>query len=197
MRSNPYNGGMRSLVLALALLPATFLVATRADYQTVKQKFSSIEKYKVKPGSRIPISVQELNAYVQKELPEVAPEGVRNPSVQLQGNNIATGRAVINFLKLRSAQGKTSNWLLRQMLEGEHDVAVTTRVESGGGQATVYIEKVEVDGIPIEGAALDFLIKNYLLPNYPDAKIGTPFDLKYKMDRFEVRPGMAYVVMQR
>jgi hypothetical protein len=188
---------MRSLVLALALLPATFLVATRADYVNIKQKFSSIEKLKVKPGSRVPISVQELNAYVQKELPEVAPDGVRNPSVSLEGNNIATGRALINFLKLRSAHGKTSNWILRQMLNGEHDVAVTTRVESGGGQATVYVQRVEVDGIPIEGGALDFLIHNYLLPNYPDAKIGTPFELKYRMDRLEVKPGMAYVVMRR
>ncbi|HUS08639.1 MAG TPA: hypothetical protein VMZ52_20200 [Bryobacteraceae bacterium] len=188
---------MRGLVAALALLPATLLVATRSDYLSIKQKFNTIEQEKAKPGSRVPISAQELNAYVQKELPEVAPEGIRNPSVQLDGNNAATGRALIDFLKLRSARGKNSNWLMRKLLEGEHEVAVTARVESGTGKATVFIEKVEVAGVPIEGQALDYLIQNYLLPNYPDAKIGTPFALKHKVDRLEVRPGMAYVIMRR
>ena len=191
-----YNGFMRGWWLAFALLPATVLVASRSDYLAVKQKFQAIERSQVKAGSRIAIPARELNEYVRTELPQVAPAGIRQPSVELHGNNLATGRAMIDFVKLRSAQGKSPNWLMRQLFEGEHEVAVTTRLQSGGGTATVHIQKVEVGGVPIQGAALDFLIRNYLRPNYPDAKIGQPFPLKYKMERLEVQPGIAYVVMK-
>lgn len=179
-----------------AILAASLLVGSRTDYLNVQRKFQQIEKQQVKRGSRIPITAQELNAYVETELPKVAPGGVRQPSVELLGNNRASGTALINFVKIRSAQGKPPGWIMRTLLDGEHEVRVTTSLRSAGGKATVNVEKVEVAGLPISGAALDFLIQNYLLPNYPDAKIGKPFDLKYGMDRIEVTPGTAYVVMR-
>jgi hypothetical protein len=188
---------MRDLTVALALLVAGSLGATRTDYLTVKQKFQQIERKQAKPGTRIPISSQELNAYVENELPLVAPKGIRKPRVDLQGNDTATGSALIDFVKLRSAQGKSTNWLLRKMLEGEREVKVTTRVTSGGGIATVDLERVEIGGLPIQGAALDFIIKNYLIPNYPNAKIGRPFKLHKQVDRIDVEPGMAYVTLKR
>jgi hypothetical protein len=178
------------------ILAASVLIASRTDYLNVQRKFQQIEKKQVKHGSRIPITAQELNAYVEAELPKVAPAGVRRPSVELIGNNTASGAALIDFVKLRSAQGKAPNWIVRKLLEGEHEVEVTARVRSAGGKAVVDVERVEVAGLPISGAALDFLIENYLVPNYPEAKIGKPFDLKYGMERIEVMPGTAYVVMR-
>jgi hypothetical protein len=187
---------MRRFAFVPLILAASVLIASRTDYLNVQRKFQQIEKHQVKSGSRIAITAQELNAYVQAELPKVAPAGVRQPSVQLIGNNAASGAALIDFVKLRSAQGKPPNWLVRQLLQGEHEVRVTTRVRSGGGKAVVDIDRVEIAGVPISGGALDFLIQNYLMPNYPEAKIGRPFDLKYGMDRIEVTPGTAYVVMR-
>ena len=188
---------MRGLAAFLVLIAAGSLAATRTDYLTVKRKFREIELKQAKAGSRIPISSQELNAYVETELPAVAPSGIRKPHVELQGNNIATGSALIDFVKLRSAQGKPTNWLLRKMLEGEREVKVTTQVSSGNGTATVNLRRVEVGGLPIQGAALDFLINNYLVPNYPQAKIGRPFKLHQRVDRIEVAPGMAYVTLKQ
>ncbi|MBC7928931.1 MAG: hypothetical protein H7039_25080 [Bryobacteraceae bacterium] len=188
---------MRGLAIALMLLVTSTSFASRTDYANVKRKFDQIEKQQVKPGSRISISSAELNSYVQTELPKVAPPGIRQPLVVLNGHNTATGTALIDFVKLRSAQGKAPNWILRNLFQGEHELSVTARVSSGAGKATVDIEKVELGGIPISGGALDFLIRNYLVPNYPDAKIGQPFALKYRMDRLEVSPGMAYVTMSK
>jgi hypothetical protein len=42
---------------------------------------------------------------------------------------------------------------------------------------------------------LDFLIQNFVLPYYPDAKIGQPFELAHRIDRLEVRPGEVRVVI--
>ncbi len=184
-------------LFALAIAVTAVSLASRTDYLNVKRKFDAIEKYQTKPGSRVPLPSSELNAYVQTELPSVAPDGIRNPTVELQGNNVATGRALINFVTFQSSRGKTPNWMMRALLDGEHEVAVTARISSGGGQATVYIQRVEISGVPIEGSALDFIIQNYLLPNYPNAKVNKPFDLKYRMDHFEVSPGVAYVVMRK
>jgi hypothetical protein len=187
---------MRSIVVSIALLAST-LAATHTDYLSAKRKFQSIQLEQAKPGSRIPISSQELNAYVQTELPQVAPAGIRSPHVILQGANTATGSALIDFVKLRSAQGKATNWLMRKLLEGEREVKVTTRIKSANGTATVDVQRVEVGGVPIQGATLDFLIQNYLLPNYPEAKIGRPFGLHPRVDHIEVGPGVAYVVLKR
>lgn len=187
---------MKPVVWLVLLLATTALYGTRAEYATVRQKFQSIER-QAQPGSRVPISSQELNAYVQTELPRVAPAGVRKPWVQLQGNNTATGGILVDFVRVRSAKGQSTNWFLRKLLEGERELKVTALVRSGGGTATVDIQRVEVGGLPIQGAALDFLIKNYLRPNYPEAKIGQPFKLHKRVDRLEVQPGMAYVVMKK
>ncbi|HYP14840.1 MAG TPA: hypothetical protein VEQ63_13010 [Bryobacteraceae bacterium] len=188
---------MKVVACLVAMITAAALYGTRTDYVNVKRKFASIEQRQTKPGSRVPLTSSEINAYVETELPQVAPPGVRKPRVELHGNNTATGSLVVDFLKLRSAKGKSSNWLLRKLLEGEHEVKATALVRSGGGTATVDLQRVEVGGIPISGAALDFLIRNYLVPNYPEAKIGRPFQLHKQVDRLEVQPGIAYVVLKR
>jgi len=194
----PFRASFVALILlAGAALPASAPPASAppsADYRNAQRKFQQIETQKLKPGTRIALTPGELNAWIQTELPNFAPDGVSQPVVRLQGNNTATGSALVNFVRLRSAQGKDTSWLLRNLLNGEHEIRVTAKVASGGGRATVQIVAVELAGLPISGSALDFLIQNYLIPNYPDAKIGKPFPLKYRMDRIEVGTKAAYVV---
>ena len=182
--------------LLIAVVAASLALASRAEYASFQRKVQQIEKKQVKAGSRVTFTARELNAYLEQELLKIAPPGVRKPSAQLHGNNTASGTALIDFVKLRSAQGKPPNWIVRQLLNGEHEVTVTTRLTSGGGKMTVNVQSVEIAGVPISGGVLDFMIRNYLLPNYPEAKVGKPFELKYGMDRIEVQPGVAHVIMR-
>src|SRR4051794_35300293 len=105
-------------VFALAGFACCLMAASHADYLTAKRKFEAIEKYQTKPGARIPLTLNELNAYVQTEIKEVAPQGFRDPRVELPGNNIAVGHAFINFLKLQRANSAPPNWLIKKMLDG-------------------------------------------------------------------------------
>ena len=56
----------------------------------------------------------------------------------------------------------------------------------------------DLDGNPrISGGTLDYLIRNYLRPRYPTAKIGERFELSHGIERLEFRPDEVGVVMAR
>jgi hypothetical protein len=174
-------------VLIIALLAAAAATGAEDAYQRAKRKIDLIEQDKTAPGSSVWLSLAELNAYVRGEARKVVPQGVRNGVLAL-GNGTATGSALVDFLKVRELKGGAPNLILAWLLTGEKPVRVTARIQSGQGRATVFVEEVDVSGVKARGAVLDFLIANFLLPIFPDAKIGRPFQLEHGVERFEISP---------
>jgi hypothetical protein len=172
------------------------LSAAHADYVSARQKFQAIEGERLKPGTRVSLTGRELSAYARQEVINVVPEGLRNTEVQL-GNGTATASALVDFAKLQRAQGKPPGWLMSRVLEGERPVRVTAAITSGGGRATIDVQKVEISGIVIDGAVLDYLIRNYLFAVYPQAKVGEPFNLGHRIERLEVLPSAVGIVIGR
>ena len=170
--------------------------ATPGDYAAAKAKFDRIESDSLRAGARIRLTPAELNAWVEQQVPAVT-GGVRNPRLELIAPGQARGSALVDFVRLRSSQGHPPGWLLTKLLEGEHPVNVTARIRSGNAEATVDVERVEISGIAIDGAALDFLIRNFLLPLYPDAAVGRPFPLAHHIDRLDVQPEGVTVIIGR
>ena len=187
--------GKRGLWLA-SVMAATLLSSASSDYQAVIHKFSLIEQDRLKPGSRVTLTAGELNAYAQREIAEAAPGAVRNPRLDL-GAGTATASALIDFGKLRRAEGKSPGWISSYLLDGERPVSITARIRSAGGTATVDVESVQVSGIAMEGPLLDFLIRNYLMEAYPAAKVGQPFDLGHRIERLDVQPSAVGVIIGR
>ncbi len=179
-----------------ALPLAVLLTAADGGYSSAKQKLALIESNTARPGSRIFLSSQELNAWVREGLMPAFPPGVREPVLQ-PGEGTASASAMIDFLKVRQAQGKPPGWLMARLLQGERPVKVVGAIESGGGRAKVDVQSVEISGMTIDGPMLDYLIRNYLLPNYPQAKVGQPFELGHRMDRLEIKPAGVTVVIGR
>lgn len=186
------RSGYRAAILATLLWISTG--ARADDYSTAQVKIQQIESDKLPRGSRIVFSAAELNVYVQHQVPTVT-AGVREPRLELLGQGVARGSALVDFAKLRSSEGHPPGWLLSMLLEGEHPVSVTARVNSAGGQATVHVQQVEIGGVGVSGATLDFLIQHFLLPLYPDAVVDRPFALAHRIDRVEVEGGRAIVVI--
>ena len=122
------------------------------------------------------------------------PQGLRNPRLVL-GPGSATGFAMIDLLKIRELQGPPPGGLIAWLLSGERPLRVTGRIQSGQGRATLTVEQATVSGITVEGAALDFLVDNFLLPFCPEAKIGRPFELKHGVERLEIGPAGVTVVI--
>lgn len=182
----------RLCAISILLLAASLAGASYNDYASAKQKIDSIEAGSLRSGTRVVLTFPELNAWVARE----APAGVRNPQLRVAERNLATGDALIDFGKLERSTGRQPGWLMSKLLDGERPVTVTARVRSSAGRATVDIQRVEISGITIDGRTLDFLIQNFLIPMYPDAVVGRPFDLGHRIDRLDVTPSAVAVLLK-
>lgn len=181
---------------ALTLAAVPLVPSTSPDYQAIVHKFSMIEQDRLKPGSRVVLTPAELNAYARQEVAEVAPEGVRDPRLEL-GPGTATAYALIDFGKLRRAEGNPPGPLMSYLLDGERPVAITARIRSSDGTATVDVQEVEISGVTIEGPLLDFLIHSYVMQAYPNAKVGEAFALGHRIERLDVQASAVGVVIGR
>ena len=180
---------------AISILLVASVVGAGAaynDYASAKQKLDAIETGRLRSGARVVLTFPELNAVVARE----APAGVRNPQLRASSPGLATGAALIDFGKLERSAGRHPGWLMSKLLDGERPVSVTALVRSSGGRATVDIQRVEISGLAIDGATLDFLIQNFLIPMYPDAVIGKPFELGHGIDRLDVSPAAVAVLLK-
>jgi hypothetical protein len=186
----------KSVLLLLGMLGTPLLPSVSPDYESVVHKFSLIDHERLRPGSRVTLTAEELNAYARQQVADVAPDGVRNPRLEL-GEGTAKAFALIDFGKVRRAEGKRPSGLMAYLLDGERPVTITARIRSSGGTATVDVQQVEISGVTVEGRLLDFLIHSYLLPAYPGAKVGQPFKLGHRIERLDVRPQAVGVVIGR
>ena len=176
---------------AVALFAAASLWAGAApspESLSAKRKLATIQQGKAAPGSVVTFTPRDIDAWARVEVPKVVPRGFRDPRVQL-GEGEATGYATVNFLEMRHAKPEDTNWLVSRLLEGERPLTVGVRVRSSGGWCTVDLTSVEISGVAARGAVLDFLIRTFFLSLYPEAKIGKPFELGYRIERIEIHPG--------
>lgn len=182
-------------LLTVLSLAGLALPAADPAFENAERKLDLLLTGQAKPGSVISFPTREINAWARVRVPEIVPEGIRNQRVEL-GAGTATGFALIDFLKMRQAKGEV-NWFLAKLIEGERPIKVSVRVESASGRATVYLTRLELSNVAVSGTALDFLIKTFFMPLYPDAKIDEPFNLEYNIEKIEVRPTDVRVTIKR
>ncbi len=182
---------MKVCVIAVTLAALAF--APVEDYTSAKRKFDLIDGDRLRSGARVTLTSRELNAWVAHEVPT----GVRDTRLEVLTPGVATGTALVDFGKVRRAQGHPPSWLVGKLLDGERPVSVTARIISSHGTATVDVQRVAVSGIEIDGATLDFLVQHVLLPMYPDAAVGRPFELGHRIERLDVQPAAVGVIIGR
>jgi len=162
-------------------------------YSSARQKVDLIESGRLLPGARVDLTLAELNAYAAKE----APVGVRDAKLVVEGQETVSGSALVDFGKLRRAQGYEPGWLMSKLLDGERPVSGTARIHSGGGKVTVEIERASISGVEIDGKTLEFLIQNFIVPFYPSAMVGRPVAMSFRIDRLQLAPTGVGVVIGR
>jgi hypothetical protein len=172
------------------------LIAADPQYDSARKKLDLIEASQAPRGAVITFTPAEINAWARVTVPEIVPEGMRDMRVEL-GTNTATGSAIVNFLKMRQAKGESTNWLLQKVIEGERPLRVGVRVESSNGRCTAYLTRVELSNVVASKVVLDFLLNTFFRPLYPEAHIDEAFDLDYNIERIEIRPTGARVVIKK
>jgi hypothetical protein len=178
------------------LLALTLLFAGDVYFQSAEAKLDTIENSKAKRGSVISFSLQEINSWARYKVPEIVPQGIRNQRVTL-GTDSGTAYALMDFLKMRHAEGKATGWFMTRLIEGERPVTISIHLQSSGGYAQVDLTRVEISGAAASGTVLDFLIKTFFMPLYPTAHIGEKFEIGYGIDRIDIRPTGVRVTMKR
>ncbi len=180
---------MRPLLLLIfaAALYAANPVLDRVDY-----KLNLIDSGRARRGSVIVFTPAEMNAWARDRVPQMYP-GVRDPSIAL-GMDAATGSAMVDVLKMRQSP---TNPLLAKLIEGERPLKVSVQLVSSGGRATAKLTRLEISGIAVTGAPLDFLLNQFFLKLFPDAKVNQPFDLRDNIDTIQLRPDGVRVTIKK
>jgi hypothetical protein len=193
----PIGNRVRVSRVILGVLAAAIAVfGSDPLYDSAVRKLDAIESRQVKRGGTVTFTPEEINAWARVKIPETVPEGMRDGRVEL-GTGTAAGYALVDFLKMRQGKGVSTNWLMARLIEGERPLKVSVRLESGGGRCTVYLTRVEIGRAVANQTVIEFLVKTFFTPLYPDAKIDEPFDLDYDIDRIDIRPTGARVTIKR
>jgi len=185
-----------SYLLSAFSLLAVVAAAADPQFERAQAKLDGLIDGKVPPGSELVFTPAEIEAWTREKAREQVGDALRDPHVTFE-TDAGSGAALVDFLKMRQAKGKSSNALMAMMLQGERPLKVHLRVASAGGRCTVYLTRVELSGAEISGSLLDYLIKTFLVPMYPDARLNEPFELGLNMERVEIRPEGVHVTVKR
>ena len=185
---------MRPLLL-LALAAVFPLSAADPAFERAEGKLDRIESGRALPGSVIVFTPAEMNAWARGRVPQMY-RGIRDPSVQL-GTGTALGSAFVDFLKMRQGEGLATNSLIAKLIEGERPLKISIQLESAHGRATARLTRLEISGIAVTGAPLDFLVNEFFLHLFPDAKVNQPFELHNNMERIDLRPDGVRVTIRK
>jgi hypothetical protein len=169
---------------SVAAFLASTLLLTAADPQaaSARKKLSSIEHYRAARGSMITLTPEEVNAWAREEMPS----GIRAPRVKL-GANTAEIEANVDVIRMAQAGGNHVNGIIARLFQGERPMRVSLRLDSGNARITLFITAVEVNGVPVTGSVLEFLVET-LVSRFPGVRVNRPFDLSYNLDRIDIRP---------
>ncbi len=182
--------------LATALLFSFSVAAVDPEALACQRKIDEIRDDRAKPGAVYVFTPSEINAWARNELPKEVPQGMRNPAVRF-GVNQASGFAYVDFLKMQHAKGVKMSWLVEKLIEGERPLRVSVEIKSANGFATVYLRRVEISGVSASGTVLDFLIRTFFRPLYPEAHIDEAFEMAHSVERVEIQPTAARVFIKR
>jgi len=162
---------------------------------SAQKKLDSISDRKLKPGAVVTLRAREVNAWIHEKAVKAFPEGIRNEHIDFSPGT-ADGNALVDLTKIGKAKNSV-NPLIARLIEGERPLRVAIRVESSSGRATVFLTHVELSGVAIDGSILDFLIKHFVQPRYPDIKINEPFDLDFNIDHIEIQPTAVKIFVKK
>jgi hypothetical protein len=160
---------------------ATTSRAARPLTASMQAKLNYIEQNgrKAHPDQRPTVMTEdEINDYLASGRVQL-PKGVNK--VRLEGRSgEVTAFLTVDFDKIR--EGQESSNPLMGLFSGVHDVTVETNAAGSGGQGSVHVNTVSLDGTEIPHMALQFFVDKYVTSKYPNIGMDSKFQLPDKVD---------------
>jgi hypothetical protein len=159
---------LMSLLLLMVIVVAAAAQQAKSGshskaYTTANPKFEQLASgANGGKAQTVSLTADEISAYVN-EGGVVLPNGIENVKFSGKSGSV-TAVTRVDFDKITA--GKSSMNPLLMLFTGEHDVTVNADAQGSGGQATVNVQSVEIDGVTVPHAALELFVSRYLQPKY-------------------------------
>ena len=179
------------VILALLFGPS----AAVGSLESCHRKFTQIESGRAR-GAVVTVSGSEIDAFVAEQAALQGKGAIRNTHVDLWQDH---GRVIarVDIVSLAELRGRPLNWFFAAMFAGQRQVIATTKLLSVQGQARVDLEKLEVEGHVLDGRPLQFLIDEFVLPEYPDARVSQWFPLGFGIRTIHLSAGQVAIDCRR
>ena len=143
-------------------------------------------------GGQAEFTEAEVDAFLQYEISQHYPQGVRQIQFRFQRNQLSA-RALVDFDEMQANSASARNSLVWAVLQGEHWVEVSGRLTAENGLGRYDILGIRIDDREIPRVLIDLLLDHYVLPKYPRAGPNTDFDLPFNIRSIELVPGRVFV----
>lgn len=156
------------------------------------EKISSLVGASPSAANVVDFSEPEINSFLHYHLDQSPVQGIKRLQVSL-ADQVATIRARVNFeeLPLEKTGGKNTLW--RLVLRGEHNLELTTTLNTKDGVGRYQIQSARFDQGEIPKSLLNLLVSKLAAKKIPGVEPDGSFRLPEGIDRIEIKPGRAIV----
>jgi hypothetical protein len=187
------------VVLGIHVVSAAADPVSRRDAARLQAKIDRINQNGTgarRLSLRTPVSEAELNSYLQYELGDKLPTGVKDPWVSILGDGRLSGRASVDLSQV--GQGKKTGGMLDpyNYLTGTLPVTANGVLKSKNGVATFALESASISGVPVPVWMLQEIVSSYSKsPASPQGvTLEKPFALPAGIREIQIDRGQAVVI---
>jgi hypothetical protein len=173
---------------------------TRRDAARLQAKIDKINKNVAgrRPATplRTPVTETELNSYLQFEMGDKLPPGVKNPTVSILGENRVSGTATVDLAQVAKAHKSTGMMDPYNYLTGSVPITANGVLTSRNGMATFALDSASISGLPVPVWMLQEIVSSYSKsPESPQGiALDKPFPLPAGIREIQIARGQATVI---
>jgi hypothetical protein len=165
-----------------------------ADSFQLKIDYIKANAAKNPPDSKPTIVTEaEVNAYFAQRRLKM-PDGVKTVVMEMAPGQV-TARTHVDFTEIR--REKQSMNPLLAVFDGEHDAVVVASTEVTGPETVrVHVESVTIDDVPVPKMAMEYFVKKYVQPKYPNVSLDGEYHLPARMDSVTIGDKQGTVIQK-
>jgi len=186
-------------LVGAAALSAAVDPVSRRDAARLQAKIDKINKNvagRHPAPLRTPVTETELNSYLQFEMGDKLPAGVKDPWVSILGQNRVSGRATVDLAQVAKGHKSTGMMDPYNYLTGSVPIMANGVLKSRDGVATFALESASISGVPVPVWMLQEIVSSYSKsPESPQGiAIDKPFPLPAGIREIQIDRGQAVVI---